>query len=275
MTVPVVSPCYPPLALVATVFFAVGLALASPADGAQTPQQSIGAVTNGKLINATRLRNSRRLKVRFIRNNWGTQRMVSVLQACTEQVRRKHRGAHRLMIGDISKQHGGYFPPHGGHQSGREADVGFYMKRGRPLGGLWLVGNADLDLSRNLTFVECLLDSGDVIRIFLDRGLQAGLYRRAKRRGWTKAKLLEVFSYPRPKSARVGVIQHRGGHDNHFHIRVRCAKHEKRCQNGTPRHAAVRKRRPTTKRPTTKRPAKKRAPAQRRPAKRHKAKRGR
>ena len=194
-------------------------------------QQSIGAVTAGRLVNGTKMRNSRIIKLRFPRNAWGTRRLVNLIDACVRHVRKKHNGAHRLVVGDLSKEKGGRFRPHAGHQNGREADIGFFMRKGRPLPGLWRVGNKDLDLRRNLTFVDCLLRTGDVRRIFLDRGLQAGLYRVAKQRGWTKARLQRTFSYPRKKRARVGIIQHRRGHDNHMHVRIRCAKHEKRCRH--------------------------------------------
>ena len=211
---------------------AVVAMIATPAIGLAKPvQQSIGAVTSGRLINATQLRNNRVLKLRFPRNAWGTKRLVNLLDACARHVKKKHKRAHRLLIGDLSKRTGGRFPPHAGHQNGREADVGFYMAKGRPLKGLWRVGNRDLDLRRNLTFVQCLLQTGDVRRIFLDRGLQAGLYRVAKKRGWSKAQLRRTFSYPRGTRARVGIIQHRRGHDNHLHVRIRCAKHEKRCRH--------------------------------------------
>ncbi len=209
-------------------------------------QQSVGSVTAGKLINPTRLRNTKFIKLRFPKNAWGTHRLVSMLDACSRHVRKMHRRSHRLVVGDLSRKKGGRFPPHAGHQNGREADVGFYMRSGRPLKGLWRVGNKDLDLPRNLTFVDCILRSGHVHVLFLDRGLQAGLYRTAKKRGWSKARLHRTFSYPRPKHVRVGQIQHRGGHDNHLHIRIRCAKHERRCRNAvfSRRRATARIRRP-------------------------------
>jgi len=204
-----------------------------PADAAGwTPvQQSVGAPNAGHLLNASRLRGSKHIKLRFPKNAWGTRRLLDVVQQCAIVVRRRHKWAHKLMVGDLSRRKGGPMPPHAGHRNGREADIGFYMRSGRPLGGLWRVGIKHIDARRTFTYVSCLLGTGTILKIFLDRDLQQPLYREARRRGWNKARLARTFSYPRPRSSRVGLIQHRGGHDNHIHVRIRCAAHERRCQD--------------------------------------------
>lgn len=194
-------------------------------------QQSLGAPNAGRLINASKLKSSARIRLRFPKNAWGTRRTCDLIEQCARDVAKRHKRAHKLLVGDLSRRRGGHMPPHAGHRNGREADIGFYMRKGRPLDGLWRVGIRDIDARRTFSLLDCMLRSGDVLRIFIDRELQRPLYREARRRGWSAAKLAQTFSYPRPRSSRVGQIQHRGGHDNHIHLRLRCASHERSCQN--------------------------------------------
>ena len=210
-----------------------GLALCPSATAAawKPVQQSIGAPNAGRLVNASKLNSSKRIRLRFPDNAWGTRRMCDIIEQCARDVASRHQRAHKLVVGDLSRRRGGHMPPHAGHRNGREADLGFYMRSGRPLDGLWRVGIRDIDAKRTFSLLDCMLRGGDVLRIFIDRELQRPLYKEARRRGWDAAKLAQTFSYPRPRSSRVGLIQHRGGHDNHIHVRLRCASHERSCQN--------------------------------------------
>lgn len=207
---------------------------------AWTPvQQSEGPPNAGKLRNASRMPNNRYVKLRFPKNAWGTRRMVDLVVQCAKDVGRRHKRAHRLLVGDLSRRRGGTFRPHHGHQNGREADIGFYMRRGRPLDGLWKVRPHDIDARRTLSLLDCFARSGDSIRIFLDRRLQRTLVREAKRRRWSKRRIRRLFSYPerrRPGS----LVWHASGHDNHIHLRIRCAKHEKRCKDQPVSRASAR-----------------------------------
>lgn len=210
---------------------ATGLLVPASAAAWKPVQQSTGAPNAGRLKNASRLRNSRYIKLRFPKNAWGTRRLCDIVEQCAREVRKRHKRAHKLLVGDLSRRGGGHMPPHSGHRNGREADIGFYMRKGKPLDGLWRVGIADIDARRTFTYIDCLIRSGDLLRIFIDHELQRPLYREAKRRRWSAAGLQRTFSYPRPRSNRSAVIQHRGGHDNHIHIRIRCAAHERNCQS--------------------------------------------
>ncbi len=204
--------------------------LATPAFARWKPtQQALGAVNRGKLVHPSKLHNSRGVKLRFPRNSWGTRRMVDLIQQCAKVVRKRHRGAHRLLVGDLSRKRGGRLKPHAGHQNGREADIGFYMRRGKPLGGLWRVGAAQIDAKRTLTLIGCFVSSGELMNIFLDRSLQPPLVKEARKRGWSKRRIKSTFSWPRGRRSRVGWVQHRGGHWNHMHVRLKCARHERRC----------------------------------------------
>lgn len=218
------------------LFVAATLALTSlsgpaAADQGGSSPQSSGAVNAGRLTNASRLRNSRYIRLRFPQNAWGSRRLVGLIEQCAKAVHKRHKGAHKLMVGDLSHRRGGMMRPHSGHQNGREADFGFYMRSGRPLGGLWRVGAGHIDARRTLTYLECLIDSGDVMQVFLDRQLQRPLYDEARKRGWSEGRLSRTFSFPRRASARTGIVQHRRGHNNHLHVRLKCAPYERACQD--------------------------------------------
>ena len=206
------------------------MAMVTPAEARwKKTQQAVGAVNRGRLHHPSKLHNSRGVKLRFPKNSWGTRRMVDLLQQCTKLVRKRHRGAHRLLVGDLSRKRGGRLKPHAGHQNGREADIGFYMKLGKPLGGLWRVSARQIDARRTLTLVQCFISSGDLMNIFLDRALQPPLVKEAKRRGWSRSRIAKTFSWPRGRRSRRGWVQHRNGHWNHMHVRLKCARHERRC----------------------------------------------
>lgn len=205
---------------------------ASAADAstdAGAPEQSVGAPDLGHLLRGRRLKATRRVRLRFPTNTWGTTALIDGIHGCVDAVHRKHGRSHALLVGDLSRKSGGMLRPHEGHQNGREADVGFFMRSGKPLPGLWRLAAQDLDAARTLTFLECWIESGSLLRVFLDRSLQAPLVREAQRRGWSAETIHATFSYPRPGHERVGLIQHRSHHDNHLHLRLRCADHEPRC----------------------------------------------
>ena len=69
---------------------------------------------------------------------WGTNRLVRLLLAVAREYRSAHPGARPLLIGDLSRPHGGDFGRrfgyvwHASHQNGLDADVYFPRKdRGR------------------------------------------------------------------------------------------------------------------------------------------------
>lgn len=192
-------------------------------------RQSSGAPDLGRLANPTRLRANKRIRLRFPKNVYGSSALISLIDGCTAEVARVHGRSHKLLVGDLSRRSGGLMRPHEGHQNGREADIGFYMRGGVPLAGLWRASSRDIDAGRTLTYLTCMLDSGRVLRVFLDRSLQAPLVAEAQQRGWSAGRIARTFSYPRASHLRVGRIQHRSHHDNHLHVRLRCAPHEVGC----------------------------------------------
>jgi len=191
--------------------------------------RSVGHSNRGHLVNASRLRESDALALRFPENAWGTRETVEHISRCAASVRRTFKTVPKLLVGDISRKRGGSFKPHENHQSGRDADIGFFLARGRTLPGLWRVSARDIDAPRTWSFIDCLRDTGELQVVFLDRRLQRPLYDYVKSEGASKQELAEIFEYPRKPGTRVGLIQHRKNHDNHLHVRFRCPKSSPEC----------------------------------------------
>jgi LysM repeat protein len=118
------------------------------------------------------------------------------------------------VIGDLSDPEGGRLKRHRSHQTGRDADVGFYYARGEV--DTFLAANGkDLDLRRNWALVRALLTETDVDRIFVDRSIMSVLYREALEEGEDRGWLDDVFG----RADERGVIQHVRRHKDHFHVR--------------------------------------------------------
>ena len=121
------------------------------------------------------------------------------------------------MIGDLSRLNGGYFPPHLSHQSGRDADIGYYTKGSYQPEYLQKIGPRQLDVERTWTFLHSFLRDDKVKYVFMDHRLQRPLYRYLKNELKLSPSLLNKYiSYPRRKG---GIIRHLKGHADHMHVR--------------------------------------------------------
>lgn len=162
--------------------------------------------------------------------SYGTQLMAETLVSVMQEMRWRFPHADPLMVGDISRQGGGMLSGHRSHRAGRDADVGIYFHEGKqPVGGGFRTVTPDeLDLEVNLFFIRALLDTGDVERILLDQRLIRELRRHAIDSGvMTEDQARATFILPEDglsgsMFALHGVVHHVPGHDNHYHVRVRC-----------------------------------------------------
>ena len=162
---------------------------------------------------------------------YGTWQLVQLLSRGARRVAQRFPGA-RLTIGELSSKVGGDIDGHRSHESGRDADVGFYMRRsdgsvysgnhkfvefdanGR---GLAPNGRLRFDAARNWELVSKLVSDGDarVQYIFVSRGLRQLLLNTAVKRK-ASPDLIE----------RAGAVMVEPGHGNphrsHFHVRIYC-----------------------------------------------------
>ncbi|AUX26936.1 exported murein endopeptidase [Sorangium cellulosum] len=190
---------------------------------------SKGAPNRGRLSGAVRLRSSRHVKVRKGARAWGLPVLVKALRRAAFQVAKKH-GDSALLVGDLSAKAGGPLDGHNSHQTGRDADVGFYVvnSRGRTLrtdrfvafddkGNAIGLPGAKFDDKRNWALVEALLQDrrARVKYLFVSDALKARLLAyAAKRRVPQELRTRAAAAMMSPRDADL--------HNDHFHIRVMC-----------------------------------------------------
>lgn len=212
---------------------------------------SIGTPNRGVLTNAAELpREGEGFKwLRDDDRHFGIPRFVSTIERAAAKVARERPGAP-LMVGDLSKQHGGRLLPHFSHRTGRDVDLLFYVTtldgapvenpefiRFGPDGLAWdPEGKRFLrfDVERTWLLVKELVEDPDarVQWIFAHRNIEALLIEWARARGEpaeTIVRAMEVLHEPRPG----------GPHDDHLHVRTACSPVEltQGCEHTGPRRA--------------------------------------
>jgi hypothetical protein len=167
----------------------------------------------------------------------GSTRLVVALQAAAAQVGARHPGL-RLAVGNVARCGGGDLPWSVSHNTGRDADLYFYMQAddGRqhlppkvvPIdlrelavqddtGRYVFVTDANLDLVLALSRSSQV----DVQWIFVANPIRKALLERARERkvpARELQRLAEILHQPR------GALPH----DDHFHVRARCSAAERR-----------------------------------------------
>lgn len=135
-----------PLALLSAVLAVSSSSGARPRSEADLPERyrrspfalmslSVGAPNNGWQLRAKKLRRRPELWVQKKSRPYiyGHPALVLMLERTAKQIGRESPGSV-LLIGDLSREDGGPLAGHRSHQSGRDADVGFFVldKQGRP-----------------------------------------------------------------------------------------------------------------------------------------------
>ena len=194
---------------------------------------SLGYTNSGRLVGGKVFRETpfmSRVQVhRKSKVSWAIPNLLSVLSRAARTVARKFPGSV-LDIGELTRKDGGRITSHLSHQSGRDADVGFYLT---DLDGasiraprfLRCDGRGDgrddptvrFDDQRNWEFVRALLEdpNEDVRQIFIYAPLRARLLAYAakvKAPRQVRAKAAAAMMQP------INALPH----DDHFHIRISC-----------------------------------------------------
>jgi penicillin-insensitive murein endopeptidase len=197
--------------------------------------RSVNYPWDGQLRNGQKIRESK--FIRYIPEDvpagrfFGTSQMVQLIDRASRRVAAKYPGA-KLSVGELSSAQGGDIGGHRSHESGRDADIGFYVKGtdGRPFAyqaniaftaaGRGTGPYADLrfDDARNWELVARLVSDPDarVQYIFVARVIKNRLLRQAVRRK-ASAQTIE-------RAEAVLLEPARGNpHRSHFHVRIYCA----------------------------------------------------
>jgi penicillin-insensitive murein endopeptidase len=197
------------------------------------PSKSIGSPTDGHLIGGVRLADAPYLRIYPSYGGsdvrWGTDSLVGLIDRSAKSVRKQFPDAV-LSVGQLSKNGGGEVDRHASHESGRDADVGFYVKNaaGKPILGDHMVAfvgdgtapswpGAHFDDARNWALVSSIVGDGHVhvTHLFVATPIRERLLAYAAKIGASPAirsKASEVLAQPR------GSLPH----DDHFHVRIAC-----------------------------------------------------
>lgn len=181
-------------------------------DPASLGPASLGSPTRGALIGGVELTSSDAVEVVTPLYNWGTARVIASIERAARRVRCRFPNHPPLRVGSISRERGGHLRPHRSHQSGLDADLGYFYTDG----STWYRrASADnLDRAATLTLLDALYDGGDVEYLFIDRRVKALLREYAQEH---RPDLLEPLFDGTPP--RAPLIRHARGHDTHVHVR--------------------------------------------------------
>ncbi|HEX2879763.1 MAG TPA: penicillin-insensitive murein endopeptidase [Polyangiaceae bacterium] len=192
---------------------------------------SVGHPNDGWQLRAKRLRSSDRLKVRkdCRKNSYGHPALVLMLERTAKDIFGAQKGSV-MLVGDLSDENGGPLYGHRSHQSGRDADIGFFVtdKKGRPIRSERFVAfNADgtakdgspvlFDDWRNWLLVKSwILDRrAGISHIFVEHGLRQRLLTFAARHPRARPHIAEA-------AALLKQPEHGEDHSDHFHVRISC-----------------------------------------------------
>lgn len=189
--------------------------------------ESVGRPNDGRLLRGRMLPPGAGYKFKG-RAGYGTDETIATLIWVVGRVLTRYPASADLIIKDISREHGGRFRPHKSHQSGRDVDLGYYVRENARLRNFKHTSPRTIDGEKTWYLIEQLLRTGQVRMIFIDHPLQAVLYDHARRSGWREADLAAIFEYPQRRNAKA-LIRHIRGHANHMHVRFRCAASDSRC----------------------------------------------
>lgn len=202
--------------------------------------KSVGSPTEGHLIGGARIVEGPHLRIvpAYVAGDarWGLEPLVNLIDHAARSVRKQFPDA-MLSVGHLSRAGGGEIDRHASHESGRDADVGFYVRnqQGKPVYADHFVAfkadgtasswpGAQFDDARNWAFVAAI--AGDsrahVTHIFVALPLRERLLQYAQKIGAPpsiRIRASELMAQPK------GALPH----DDHFHVRIACPAGMDKC----------------------------------------------
>lgn len=198
---------------------------------------TIGAPNDGSQVRAKRLRKTPELKIKAGSESetYGHPALVLMLKRSAQDIDKAVPGGAVMLVGDLSSKHGGPIAGHRSHQSGRDADVGFYLRNenGRQVvldtfvridGEGKVIGRRGVyfDDERNWQLVRSWLRDkrAGISHVFVATHVRNRILAYARsskaRRDFhdAAAKLLH-----QPRNSSV--------HDDHYHVRITCPEKQK------------------------------------------------
>lgn len=205
---------------------------------------SVGAPNDGKLKNGVQMPESPLYTRRAPNIMWGSTHTIETLLEAIARFRQDLAFDHELVLADISRRGGGKFRPHKSHQAGRDIDIwmptlkGVYKEKYLGRTNRTKIRRPavnEIDWYATWGLVRALLDTEEIVKIFLEYSMQEKLYRAAKEMGATEEELAKI-QWPRGAGSGGAIIAHSAGHITHIHVRFRCAEADIDCKNNSRAH---------------------------------------
>jgi len=196
---------------------------------------SVGSPTNGWQLRSKRLCSGPELKIKRGSRTaaYGHPALVLMLERSAKQMARQAPGSV-LLVGDLSKKHGGPIAGHRSHESGRDADVGFFVldRHNRPRlldkfvrfdadGKAPVDGGLVFDDYRNWLLVQLWLKDhrATIQYVFVATHLRRRLLKfAASHRAFARYADQAAALLRQPANAQ--------DHSDHFHVRIHCPKRQ-------------------------------------------------
>ena len=157
--------------------------------------------------------------------SWGASTLVSTIEDVSLRLAWILPDADPLVVGDMSKEGGGWLWGHKTHDRGVDADIGLFYDNGKQsMGGFVDVTPERLDVAATWRLISELLDTDQVQFMLLDQvhidALRAHLLDDL---GMSLAEVEPIFPTPdkRLPWALRGVVRHAPSHRSHLHVRIR------------------------------------------------------
>ena len=199
-------------------------------EGPERRSESVGRANHGRLLNGEQLPTHRAYRIRNRDLAWGTNETIAYILDGFDAVRRRYPDAARVWVHDLSDENGGRLSGHRSHQSGRDADIGYYRNDCRGTCEYENISADDLDVARQWWLIRHWINHGQIQYIFMDYRLQEPLYEHVRSRGATRAQLDEWFQYPHGRRRARGLIRHEPNHRDHMHVRFSCSDDDDECR---------------------------------------------
>ena len=212
--------------------------------------RSVGSPTEGRLVGGVRLAEAPHLRIvpTYAAGDvrWGLEPLVSMIDRAARAVRKEFPDSV-ASVGHLSRAGGGEIDRHASHESGRDADIGFYVRNhlNKPIYADHFVAfradgtaaswaGAQLDVARNWAFVAAIASDprAHVTHIFVATPIRVRLLEYAQRTGAShtvRVRASELMAQPR------GALPH----DDHFHVRIGCPPGMEQCIEQPVAHRGV------------------------------------
>ena len=197
---------------------------------------TVGAPNDGYQIRAKRLRESSSLRIqsRSRKVAYGHPALVLMLQRSSADIAKASPGSV-MFVGDLSRKLGGPVARHRSHQSGRDADIGFYVrnKHGKQIhldrfvkidaeGRVIGMAGASFDEHRNWLLVRSWLRDrrAGIAHVFVASHVRQRLLEYAKQNSARRRHFQAAAALLKEPS-------NSSRHDDHYHLRIRCPERQR------------------------------------------------